>query len=50
MSPQTKKAWRADNAAEVIGPVESGDRTIAKNGARITGSSIVVTSTQLYSA
>jgi len=50
MSPQMKKVWRADNAADVIGPVERGDRIIAKNGARITGSAIVVMSSRMCSA
>jgi hypothetical protein len=34
MSPQTKKLWRAESAAEVIGPVDRGDRMMEKKGAR----------------
>ncbi len=28
-----KKLWRAESAAEVIGPVDSGERIMAKKGA-----------------
>jgi hypothetical protein len=34
MSPQTKKLWRAESAAEVMGPVDKGDRIMEKKGAR----------------
>jgi len=34
MRLHTKKLWIAVNAVEVMGPVESGDRIIAKNGPR----------------
>ena len=32
MNPDTKKVWIAANAAEVIGPVDSGERIKAKKG------------------
>lgn len=34
MIPQRKKLWRDESAAEVMGPVESGERMMAKNGDR----------------
>lgn len=34
MSPHTNKLWREDRADEVIGPVDNGERIMAKNGAR----------------
>jgi hypothetical protein len=37
MRPQTKKLCRAESAAEVIGPVDSGERMIAKKGASRDG-------------
>jgi hypothetical protein len=37
MRPQTKKLCRAESAAEVIGPVDSGERIMAKKGARRDG-------------
>lgn len=46
MSPQLKKLCRADNAADVIGPVESGERSIEKNGFRSTGRSTLSKSTR----
>ena len=33
MSPQRKKLCSDESAAEVMGPVDSGERIIAKNGA-----------------
>jgi hypothetical protein len=35
MKPQSKKLCRAEREADVIGPVERGDRIMARNGARI---------------
>lgn len=34
MIPHRKKLWRDESAADVIGPVEKGERIIAKNGER----------------
>lgn len=34
MSPHTKKLCRAERAADVMGPVDKGDRKMAKNGER----------------
>jgi hypothetical protein len=47
MSPQTKRLCNADRAAEVMGPVDKGDRIMAKKGARIMGSSTVLMSVHL---
>ena len=44
IKPHTKKLCNADSAAEVIGPVESGERRIAKNGERRPVSSASLTS------
>lgn len=35
MRPQTKKLCNAERDADVIGPVDRGDRMMAKNGARM---------------
>jgi hypothetical protein len=39
--PETNRLWSADKAAEVMGPVDNGERIIAKNGERIVGSGTV---------
>jgi len=47
MRPQTKKLCRAESAADVIGPVDNGERIIAKKGARRTGKGRISTSAQI---
>lgn len=37
MRPQTKKLCKADRAADVIGPVDNGERIMAKNGVKRVG-------------
>ena len=37
MKPETKNVYSEARAAEVIGPVDSGDRMMAKNGERRVG-------------
>ena len=39
--PETKNVWREDNAADVIGPVERGERIRDKKADRRFGSGIV---------
>lgn len=34
--PQTKRLWRAERAADVMGPVDKGERIMEKKGFRIT--------------
>lgn len=41
MRPHTKKWWRECSAEEVMGPVDSGERMMAKNGARSVGRGMV---------
>jgi hypothetical protein len=43
--PDTSRLCRAESAMDVIGPVESGERMIAKKGASKVGSGIAATST-----
>ena len=40
ISPQTKKLCKAERDADVMGPVDRGDRRIAKNGASSSVKSI----------
>lgn len=44
MRPQVKNLWREERAADVMGPVERGDRMIAKKGPSIVGRGTVATS------
>lgn len=44
IKPHVKKLCIADNAAEVMGPVDSGERSIEKKGDRRSGSSVSRTS------
>jgi hypothetical protein len=44
MMPTTKKLCKEDSALEVIGPVDSGDRIMAKNGARSVVNGMVIMS------
>lgn len=44
MRPQTKKLCSADSAVDVIGPVDKGDRMIAKKGDNKVGSGRLSTS------
>ena len=46
MRPQTKKLCRAESAADVMGPVERGERMMAKKGARRSGKGTVSISVQ----
>jgi hypothetical protein len=41
MTLLAKKLWRDDKAADVMGPVDSGDRMRAKNGVSIVGSGML---------
>jgi hypothetical protein len=41
MRPQTKKLCRAESAAEVMGPVDNGERIMAKKGANKVGKGTV---------
>lgn len=42
--PETKKLCKAERAVEVMGPVDSGERMIAKKGAKRVGSGKLFTS------
>lgn len=44
IKPHMKKLCIADNAADVMGPVDSGERSIEKKGARRSGSAVSRTS------
>ncbi len=44
ISPHTKKLCKADRDAEVMGPVDKGDRRIAKNGVSSSVKSICIMS------
>lgn len=44
IKPHMKKLCNADSAAEVMGPVDNGERRIEKKGARSSGSSVSRTS------
>jgi hypothetical protein len=44
MSPHTKKLCNAESAADVMGPVDKGDRIMAKKGANKVGNGTVIIS------
>lgn len=47
MSPDVKNVCREANAADVMGPVDRGDRMIAKNGDNNVGNGTVLISNKV---